>query len=729
MKKPLLLYTLLMLAGPSLLKAQDADTGYLDAVVINTDREAAKLKETVVSMSIIKPYLVQNRLSRNAAEVLTQAPGVSVTDGQINIRNGSGWSYGVGSRVTVTYDDIPLLNGDDGAVPFDYLPIENLSSVEIIKSAGSVLYGSSALNGVINLRSAPLQNGEYFQASLTAGQYQIPDLYQLRWSEKLPTFLGSQGYYSTRMGSATTKDKLRQHGLALMWNSLSDDGFRLNDHNRRARMGFQYEYIPKVAPLKFSLAGQAQTSERGSFLLWESYDKAYTTLDSTFLTSYNTRFNLDPRLEYNSRSGWNHKFINRLLSLQYESDNGDSLYELSTHTRQWYGEYKVRKRFFGEHMVFSAGAVMQLAGTDSKLYEGVRSSANRGIYSQINYRTGPWIAELGGRYEYYRLNQAEYQRPVFRAGVNRSLGEATFLRASAGQGFRLPSMAEMFTRTNFSSIGVFPNTDLVPEYGWNAELGLKQGLASANHALRGYADLSLFSMTLIDMMEFTFGQWDVPLPPTFGAGFRSQNVAPVRLNGAELELAGERRGAQGTWRLLGGYTYTDGRCLYPDSVFAIDKPGRKLSYANTRTDSSDVLKYRSRHMVRFDLQYQTKTWMLGGSVRYQSRFENYDLAFTQFPMNQIIPSPNDPNPVPFLRSSDIPDGYARYNQPWTFDVRASYQAGRNFKLQVQVSNLTNNLFMGRPCDLRPPRTVQAQVLYRLEKKPAAVKGERPLVDE
>ena len=55
MKKPLLLYTLLLLAGPSLLKAQDADTGYLDAVVINTDREAAKLKETVVSMSIIKP--------------------------------------------------------------------------------------------------------------------------------------------------------------------------------------------------------------------------------------------------------------------------------------------------------------------------------------------------------------------------------------------------------------------------------------------------------------------------------------------------------------------------------------------------------------------------------------------------------------------------------------------------------------------------------------------------
>ncbi|MFZ9970611.1 MAG: TonB-dependent receptor plug domain-containing protein, partial [Bacteroidia bacterium] len=469
MKNAKLLFIGLALLSSAPVMGQNNDTGYLDAVVINTDRAAAKLKETVVSMSILKPYLVENKLIRSAGEVLSQAPGVSVTDGQINIRNGSGWSYGVGSRVTVTYDDIPLLNGDDGAVPFDYLPIENLSGVEIIKSAGSVLYGSSALNGVINLRSAPIQNQEHFRASLTAGQYQIPDLYQLRWSEKLPTFLGSQGYYSTRMGQPS-QNELKSHGLALMWNSLSDDGFRLNDHNRRVRVGFQYEYLAPKSPLRLYLAGQAQTSERGSFLLWESYDKAYTTLDSTFLTSYNTRFNLDPRLEYTSKSGWNHQFINRLLSLQYESDNGDSLYELSTHTRQWYGEYKVRKHM-GEHLTFSAGAVLQMAGTDSKLYEGVRSSANRGVYTQLNYRNGPWIAELGGRYEYYRLNQAEYQRPVFRAGVNRSLGKATFLRSSIGQGFRLPSMAEMFTRTNFSSIGVYPNTALVPEYGWNAELG------------------------------------------------------------------------------------------------------------------------------------------------------------------------------------------------------------------------------------------------------------------
>ena len=51
-------------------------------------------------------------------------------------------------------DEMPMLSADAGDVKWNYLPLENLEQVEIIKGASSALFGSSALNGVINLRTA-----------------------------------------------------------------------------------------------------------------------------------------------------------------------------------------------------------------------------------------------------------------------------------------------------------------------------------------------------------------------------------------------------------------------------------------------------------------------------------------------------------------------------------------------------------------------------------------------
>ena len=74
-------------------------------------------------------------------------------DGQANIRGGSGWSYGAGTRVLVMVDDMPLISGDAGQVQWNLIATENVNQVEIIKGASSALYGSSALNGIINIRT------------------------------------------------------------------------------------------------------------------------------------------------------------------------------------------------------------------------------------------------------------------------------------------------------------------------------------------------------------------------------------------------------------------------------------------------------------------------------------------------------------------------------------------------------------------------------------------------
>ena len=105
-------------------------------------------------MEVIKPQMIENKNTTEIQTAMEQIPGVNITDGQANIRGGSGWSYGAGSRVLVMVDDMPLISGDAGQVQWKLIATENINQVEVIKGASSVLYGSSALNGVINIRTA-----------------------------------------------------------------------------------------------------------------------------------------------------------------------------------------------------------------------------------------------------------------------------------------------------------------------------------------------------------------------------------------------------------------------------------------------------------------------------------------------------------------------------------------------------------------------------------------------
>ena len=126
----------------------------LGVVVVSAGRFEQKIEEITVSMEVVKPALIENKNTTNIQTAVDQIPGVNITDGQANIRGGSGWSYGAGTRVLVMVDDMPLISGDAGQAQWSLIATENINQVEVIKGASSALYGSSALNGVINIRTA-----------------------------------------------------------------------------------------------------------------------------------------------------------------------------------------------------------------------------------------------------------------------------------------------------------------------------------------------------------------------------------------------------------------------------------------------------------------------------------------------------------------------------------------------------------------------------------------------
>jgi iron complex outermembrane receptor protein len=134
----------LNLQSPQTLNMQLAvAAGQLDQVVVTAGRFEQRLSEVTVSMEVIKPELLQQNNITRFDDALERVPGVSVVNGQLNIRGTSGFSYGAGSRVQVLVDDMPLLSADAGDVKWAYLPIENVSQIEVIKGASSALFGSS----------------------------------------------------------------------------------------------------------------------------------------------------------------------------------------------------------------------------------------------------------------------------------------------------------------------------------------------------------------------------------------------------------------------------------------------------------------------------------------------------------------------------------------------------------------------------------------------------------
>ena len=165
------------------------ETNMLGDVVISAGKFEQKIEEVTVSMDVIKPKLIKSKNPVNMEVMMNQAPGVSIVDGQANIRGGSGWSYNTGSRVLVMIDDMPFLSGDRGTVEWDMIPMENISQIEVIKGASSALFGSSALNGVINIRTEYPKNKPKTEVSIFQGFYDKAKRESLNWWEILHSIL------------------------------------------------------------------------------------------------------------------------------------------------------------------------------------------------------------------------------------------------------------------------------------------------------------------------------------------------------------------------------------------------------------------------------------------------------------------------------------------------------------------------------------------------------------
>ncbi|MBM2841900.1 MAG: TonB-dependent receptor plug, partial [Bacteroidetes bacterium] len=122
-----------------------------EPIIVTANKREQSAQDVSVSVSTMDAASIARRNIITLDDALRYIPGVNLTEYQVNVRGSSGYSRGAGSRVLLLVDGIPFITGDTGELNFETLPVGQVERVEVVKGAGSALYGSSALGGVINV--------------------------------------------------------------------------------------------------------------------------------------------------------------------------------------------------------------------------------------------------------------------------------------------------------------------------------------------------------------------------------------------------------------------------------------------------------------------------------------------------------------------------------------------------------------------------------------------------
>lgn len=688
----------------------------LQTMVISAGKYEKPLEEVTVNMEVLKPSLIENKNAANIKSALQQAPGLNILDGEPQIRGGSGFSFGVGSRVAILIDGLPALAGDAGRPEWNFIPVENVEQIEIIKGASSVTYGSSALSGSINIRTAYAKEKPITKVNVSSGVYGAPDVDNAKWWngtahfsnisflhaqkwKQLDYVIGGMGIYDHGyIGPPSYHPNL---------GSGNDDIREKDVGEKTGRLNFSLRYRPKKAEhLNFGINGNMMKSINNFSLVWDNDTSGiYRAFPKTMTLQDQTILYIDPFINYNSRGGFVHSLRARYFYTKNVLTNSQS-----NENNTIYSEYQFIKQLkFIPALNITGGVVMNQIFSHAALYHNGISPDNRvrnyAVYVQLDKKMWEVLnITFGFREEYYKLNsEKEITKPIFRTGLNLKLAQATWLRTSYGQGFRFPTITEKFIKTRTGGLDVFPNPVLQPETSWNTEVGIKQGFKVFN--VMGFVDAAAFYQHYNNTIEFTYGAWekhtDMFGDDSLSTGFKFLNTGETTVKGFEISIGGEGKiNDHLKIEMIGGYTYVLPQAVQPDFVYAIDSNPYPMTYTSTSTDTTDnILKYRFKQVAKADVQLSYKIISLGGSWRYFSPMQNIDKTF------YII--------EPVLHS-----GIENYRNEHNtginiFDARFGLELTKKMKLAFVVNNVFNISYSLRPLKIESPRTFAVQVLVKI----------------
>jgi iron complex outermembrane receptor protein len=665
----------------------EEEPSILRTATVTSSKFEKPLGEVTVSMELLKPDFLKNTNSVDVSNALGKVPGVNMIDNQVDIRGGAGFAQGTGSRVLMLMDDMPILQADAGLPNFKDLPTENISQIEILKGAASALYGSAAMNGIINIRTAYPTDEPVTNLSIFNTFYDAPKDSTNKWwnSTNAPYERGVQIGHRQKIGKRldlVAGYNIFDNSSYIRSGSITDS---TPAYNKKMRTSLLLRY--RISDnLSVSLNTNWNIGEENRFLFWRTAPDANgaslyeTDANSVPIRGTNNRISIDPSITYYDKYTNKHK-----LQARYYYINNQNANQQSNFSHYIYGEYQYQRKLKNFYdLEVAAGLVGSNTQVTAEVYgNNTYGLSNLAAYAQLEKKLFDRLSlSLGLRYELNNMRAPDSvlytpfstdkakagdtteAKPIIRFGANYQLTKATFVRASFGQAYRFPTILEKYVNTSATGVlRVFPNPQLTSETGWTAELGLKQGFKILN--FQGFVDIAGFWTEYFNMTEFQ----------ACGFCFQVQNVGDTRIQGVDMNVAGTGKIKDVQIDLLTGYTYINPTYQNFDSLT------RERS-----SDSVNVLKYRYRHTFKADIQAAFKGVAIGLGTQYFSFMQAIDAYL------------NDPFAYPTIYN------FRKKHTGGTFlfNGRVSYTY-KKAKLSFLVQNLLNAEFAIRPGILEAPR--------------------------
>ena len=549
------------------------------------------------SVTQVNEQFLGRRAVSTVDEAIDHAPGVQFVNGQVNLRGSTGYVQGLNSRVLMTVDGVPMNQGDRGGINWDLLAVDDIESVEILKGAGSSLYGSSAFGGVVNVTTRDIPNGVHSRVRVTGGMYADPP-------HSIWRFRDSPGLHGSADVSVSYGND--EMGGRISAGDRHSDGYREQDQSDHLHFAGKGRWQP-VENTRVDLSGAWAVNRYDVPLSWcsrgECDDRGQVfqpfRVDTTELgartdsrkgyLAAQVRRTVSPRLAWVARGSW-----------------------LRTHftdVRRSATEFGIGNRFGAEARMEAhpeptrtvvVGAEGTLSDVASDIF-GNHSQSEFAAYGQSDQRVGRLRVSGGARLVFMAVDGGSLSAFVSpRVGLtlptDRRAQDGGVLRASVGRGFRSPTMAERFVRTVALGFQIVPNPTLRPETAWSFEIGHTS--APLLRFMR--LDAALFWTEARDLIEP-----QVLLIPPDTVVIQLQNVVRARIAGIDASIIA----APIPERLIAtlGYTFLSTRRSLPG-------------------DSAEgPLAFRPRHLLTLGSDYTIGAFGVGADFRYASRPERIEL--------------------------------------------------------------------------------------------------------
>lgn len=499
----------------------------INEVVVTGTRSETDVRHLPMTVSVVgRPQLEASQQTSVLPVLNSQVPGFFSTSrgvmgygvatgasGQMSLR-GIGGPAQAGLPTTgllVLIDGHPQYMGLMGHPIADAYQTMMAERVEVLRGPASVLYGSNAMGGVINIVTRKMQE-DGIRTNINIGA----------------------GSYGSVQTEATNRIRKGRFSSTVTASYNRTDGHRADmafeQYGGYAKLGYDFTDNWKVwGDVNVT---RFNATNPGSVM------KPYIDNDQR-ITRGMTSFALENHYEKTSGAlsffyNWGDHWINDGYQpggepLQYRFNSNDQMLGVS-----WYQSIQL---FQGNRLTVGADYFHFGGEAWNQFFDGHReTSANKSLnevagYVDFRQDIAAWLTlDAGARVDYHSQTGTEF---IPQVGLAFHLPENAEIKAMASKGFRNPTIREMY---------MFPpqNPDLKPEKLWNYELSFSQRLMD-NRLSYG---LNVFYINGENLI--------IRLPNPNGSGMLNQNSGEIENWGAEANVGYQ---FNPVWSVMANYSW------------------------------------------------------------------------------------------------------------------------------------------------------------------------------